>query len=423
MITMRKDRISSVGTEQLPSNSAVPLSPSLRSAMRILHITQSVSGGIASYLEEIAGFQIRQFGMGAVRFLIPAGSRHHVPSIAQTEIAEFNPCDRSARGLLALGLATQRELRNFAPTIVHLHSTFAGAVARPAVLLSRRKPRVVYCAHGWAFAMEVPLWKRKLFSLIERGLVPLTDTIINVSHSDYQLACSNGIRPEKMVCIRNGIAAAPPSGSRARIEIRQNSVNLIFVGRHDRQKGLDYLLDVLAAADVPGVHLHVVGAPVLERVNGVSAASTPSNVTFYGWQTRDAVSEMIACADALIMPSRWEGLSLVALEAMRLGKPVLASRLDALTEVVEHGRTGLHFDLDRPSELLNILRGLDRRTLVEMGKAAHHEFLRSFTSDRLNAELAALYRSLLEKESRSGSFPRASRKSRLQRWWPQRFWE
>jgi glycosyltransferase involved in cell wall biosynthesis len=382
--------------------------------MRILHIAQSVSGGIASYFEEVAAFQARHYGTAAVRFLIPAGNGHHLPSIDPAQIAEFSPCDRNAKGLLALGLATHREISSFAPTIVHIHSTFAGAVSRPAILLSGRNPQIVYCPHGWVFAMEIPQWKRKLFSLIEKCLVPLTDAIVNISHTDHKLALSTGIRADKMVTIRNGIAAHPPLGHAPRIEFQKNRINLIFVGRHDRQKGLDYLLDVFSRANVPGLHLHVVGAPVVESAVGLAAADTPSNVTFYGWQPRDEVSKMIACADALIMPSRWEGFGLVALEAMRLGKPVLASRRGALPEIIEDGKTGLLFDLERRSELADILSGVKKNTLVEMGVAARDEFQRTFTSERLNAELVSLYRSL-ENGSRQKTLWRTLRKSALPR--------
>jgi glycosyltransferase involved in cell wall biosynthesis len=223
-----------------------------------------------------------------------------------------------------------------------------------------------------------------------------------------------------MVIIRNGIAATPPASREIRIEFQQDKIHLIFVGRHDRQKGLDYLLEIFSSVNLPGVHLHVVGEPVLEGGSGVSKASLPSNITFYGWQSRDAISAMIAHADALIMPSRWEGFGLVALEAMRLGKPVIASRRGALAEIIEHGRTGLHFDLAQPSELRDILRSLSKQRLAEMGEAACKEFLSSFTSDRLNAELAALYRTLLETELSTERFRWVTRRGKFQGVWPHR---
>jgi glycosyltransferase involved in cell wall biosynthesis len=386
--------------------------------MRILHIAQTIAGGVASYFNEIASFQTRMYGADAVRFLIPDGNRHHVPSIERCNIAEFSPCDRSVRGLLALGWAAYREIESFEPTIVHLHSTFAGAIARPVTLLSKQTPRVVYCAHGWVFGMEFPSWKRRLFSLVERGLVPLTDSIINVSHSDHQLAVAYGICPRKMVTIRNGIAAVLQTSSKANPPFDPSHVNLIFVGRHDRQKGLDYLLEVFCSTELPGVRLHVVGAPVIGHGTRITEASLPDNIKFYGWQSRETVSAMIAGADALVMPSRWEGLSLVALEAMRLAKPILGSRCAGLAEVIEHGRTGLQFGLDRPSELREILNDLNKQRLAEMGKAAHGEFLRLFTADRLNAELAALYHSLLDNRISTGAFKPVAPKGRLQEVWP-----
>jgi glycosyltransferase involved in cell wall biosynthesis len=112
---------------------------------------------------------------------------------------------------------------------------------------------------------------------------------------------------------------------------------------------------------------------------------------------------MIQRCDALVMPSRWEGFGLVALEAMRLGKPVIASRRGALTEIIEHGATGLLFDLDRPGELIDVLRHLDKVALAAMGVNARQEFLRSFTSERMNAELVTLYRTLLETKAARGA--------------------
>lgn len=366
-------------------------------SMRILHVAQSISGGIASYFEEIAGYQNRLCGEGAVRFLIPQGGRHHLPSVASEQIVEFAPTQRSLRGLYALGRALHAELRKFDPDVLHLHSTFAGAIGRPVALLGGRRRRIIYCPHGWVFAMELPSWKRNLYALIERCLVPLTDSIINISHADHQLARMSGIRTSKMITIRNGIAALPPRVKELEPLKPRGDINLIFVGRHDRQKGLDVLLRVFAENRLAGINLHVVGAPVLSKRGGaVAIAELPANVTFHGWKCREEVSALIASADALIVPSRWEGFGLVAVEAMRMGKPVIASRRGGLAEVVQHGVTGLLFDVEDRDELVRVLRGLDRATLRELGSAGRKRFLEAFTADRLNGELMSLYFSLVE---------------------------
>jgi glycosyltransferase involved in cell wall biosynthesis len=369
--------------------------------MRVLHIAQSISGGIASYLEEIAAYQTSAFGENGVRFLLPAAQREHIPTIAAGQIAEFSPCERSCRGLLALAVASWREMRRFAPAIVHLHSTFAGAIARPMSALTQARTHVIYCPHGWSFGMETARSKQMLFALIERLLAPFSDAIVNISHWEHELACDNGIDPQRMVIIRNGIAPLP-ADDRSSPSFGEDRIHLIFVGRHDRQKGLDILLDAFAEAKSPNLHLHVVGAPV---VDSMAARPNSSYVTHYGWLGRRDVSDLIARADALVMPSRWEGFGLAALEAMRAGKPVLASRRGALTEIVEHGRTGLHFDPANRTELLGLLKGLDKDELRRMGAAARSRFLAHFTSERLNAELVALYQQVIDNKGVPSTTP------------------
>jgi glycosyltransferase involved in cell wall biosynthesis len=171
-------------------------------------------------------------------------------------------------------------------------------------------------------------------------------------------------------------------------------VNLVFVGRHDRQKGLDYLLEVFAEAGPPSAHLHVIGAPVLHRAGGATTRDIPGT-TFHGWLPRNVVSGIVAAADALVMPSRWEGCPFAALEAMRLAKPVIASRRSPFPEIIQDGQTGMLFDLEDRSQLLRILRDLEKGTLARMGRLAHEEFQRSFRADRMNSELEALYTSLV----------------------------
>ncbi len=371
--------------------------------MRVLHITQSIAGGPASYFEEIAEFQTSAFGPDGVRFLVPAGNRHHLPSLQSSQILEFAPCGRSLVGLLALAAAASAAVKQFDPAVVHLHSTYAGVVVRPTMMFATRSRKVVYCAHGWSFEMEVPTWKRNVFALIERMLVPMTDAIVNISHCENRAALMYGLPSGVMTTIRNGISAVPRPQTGALLQVQHSAsafdsakIHLVFLGRHDRQKGLDYLLDVFSTAAVRNVHLHVIGAPVLGAGSWLPKELDPGDVTVYGWLPRDTASAIISNADALIMPSRWEGFGLAAIEAMRLGKPVLASRRGALAEIVQDGVTGMLFDLEKPMQLIQILRDLDRRTLKRMGEAARVEFLRSFDAQRMNAELLALYRSLIK---------------------------
>jgi glycosyltransferase involved in cell wall biosynthesis len=88
---------------------------------------------------------------------------------------------------------------------------------------------------------------------------------------------------------------------------------------------------------------------------------------------------------------------------------VIASRRGALVEIVQHERTGLVFDPDRPAELVGILRRLDKAALAGMGENAREEFLRSFVADRMNAELLALYRAVASARNLAEGARRAGR--------------
>lgn len=165
-------------------------------------------------------------------------------------------------------------------------------------------------------------------------------------------------------------------------------LRVLFVGRVDRQKGVDILYS--AMAHLQGrAHAVVVGASVAGA--GRNACEALANVTHVGWRTRGEIEKLYASADVLVAPSRWEGMPLVALEAMRAGLPVVASRVGGLPEVIEEGRTGLVIDPESPRVLVEVLSSLDRPMLRRMGACARERFLQLFQVGRVVDELHDAY--------------------------------
>jgi glycosyltransferase involved in cell wall biosynthesis len=151
------------------------------------------------------------------------------------------------------------------------------------------------------------------------------------------------------------------------------------------------------------IHLHVVGEAVVSKDSKASFAQP--NVSYYGWLPRARVFDLIAGADAVVVPSRWEGFGLIAIEAMRMGKPVIASDRGALPEIVANGVTGHVVRIDDTAHIVETLRSLTRPQLDRMGRAARTRFLDHFTAARMNQELVALYDELLVK----APLPRAAK--------------
>jgi glycosyltransferase involved in cell wall biosynthesis len=162
----------------------------------------------------------------------------------------------------------------------------------------------------------------------------------------------------------------------------------LFVGRLSPEKGVDTLL---AAWSRLGRHvpLKVVGdGPGAREVAG--AAERRPEVTWLGHQPAAAVSELMGQASVLVFPSRWhETFGLVVIEAFAKGTPVIAARVGAMPEMVDHGRTGLLFragDADdlaaqvewafgHPAELSRMREEARREFEAEYGAERNYEML------------------------------------------------
>jgi glycosyltransferase involved in cell wall biosynthesis len=358
---------------------------------RILHFAETLVGGPASYLEEIASHQVETFGAENVRFLIPEDHRSHVPSIPDELLLTVPWSSRDPSSLMRIGVRAARVAARFQPDLIHLHSTFAGGLGRLPLLLRAKRPAVVYCAHGWAFLRDGSIIGRRAIAAAEWVLARATDRIVNISDAEARGARHWGMPEAKLVTIRNGINSdLPPSRP---TQLDGSRLNLLFVGRHDPQKGLDILLYAMARLVDEPIHLHVVGEAVVSK--GSKASFAQPNVSYYGWLPRSRVFDLIAGADAVVVPSRWEGFGLIAIEAMRMGKPVVASDRGALPEIVANGVTGHVVRIDDTAHIVETLRSLTRVQLERMGRAARARFLDHFTSARMNQELIALYDELL----------------------------
>jgi glycosyltransferase involved in cell wall biosynthesis len=365
-------------------------------SIRVLHITEILSGGTASYLEEVLPYQVGRLGGENVILLAPDQDAAHVPPLFAGKRELYRRTGRNLTSLARLWRAAQKCIAQHKPNIVHLHCSLAGGVVRLLLACRRQKPAVVYCAHAWAFSRTTGIVPKQFYATIERLLGFKTNMIVNVSDSDFNIAANIGLPREKMIVVRNGISIVAPRID-SPIVWDQNKINLLFVGRHDPQKGLDLLITAMNQVVGFPVHLHVLGSGILS--SGAKRNTDFPNITFYGWVPRDRVSAYIDAADAVIMPSRWEGLSLVAIEAMRMARPVIASSCDGFTGVIIDGETGILFPPDNSQAIAETLKSLDTARLRSMRPLALRHFEQNFTANRMNAQLLELYEDLVEIKS------------------------
>jgi glycogen(starch) synthase len=165
-------------------------------------------------------------------------------------------------------------------------------------------------------------------------------------------------------------------------------------------KGFDLALQALALLKerFPHARVIIVGdGPERSALQRQAAELRVDNcVEFVSWVAPDAVPEWINRATLVLMPSRGEGLPLVALEAAMMARPVVGMRVGGLAEVVLHQQTGLLVDSGDVTALANAIAFLldhpDRA--ARMGQAARHRAREVFSFERHVDAYEALYRRL-----------------------------
>lgn len=357
--------------------------------MRVIHFAETLIGGPATHLNQLLPFQVKTYE--SVSVFCP--ERHaHLIEAEGVHIIPFADTDRSPSGLLSLYRQWKTHLAAHQYDIIHLHSSFAGFVGR--ITRNARNTPIVYCARGWAFAMDVSNIKKNAYAFIERLLALRSDAIINISENEAELSRWAKIPQDKCHTIYNGIkdAAWEPLPEDRRAE------RLLFVGRYDKQKGIDHLLRAMTTLSSEGFSLRTIGGSII----GKSVIDKfPDDIIDLGWQDSTTVQTEMNAADAIIIPSRWEGFGFVAAEAMRAGRPVVASNVGGLSEIVIDGVTGVLCRPDSTEALIEGIRRLSNLNARELGIMGRQRFVTHFAAERMFKQIDDIYQQIFPHSLRS----------------------
>ena len=293
--------------------------------------------------------------------------------------------------------------------VVHTHTSKAALIGGIAARLAR-VPAIVNTAHNLGFLAFQQRSLRELFRLYDRTLFAVTaHRIVTVSERVRDGLLAGGIaRPHKVVAIHNGIdvsgfegdaRAADAAALRAELGLTPAHCLIAVVARLVWFKGIDVLVAALPAllSASPHCRVAIAGAgPLREtleaqaRTLGVSAA-----LIFLG--ERSDISAILAAADIFALPSVSEGLPISILEAMAAGKPVVASSVGGVPELVTDGETGCLVPPREPIALAKALMLLadDPALRQRMGAAGRACVAGTFTPARMVEKTEILYGDVL----------------------------
>jgi len=230
--------------------------------------------------------------------------------------------------------------------IIHAHGTRANS----NVMWSARSLNipVVYTVHGWSFHPDQNFIVRNLRVWGEKYLTSKSDINISVSASNKKSG-EDFLKKFESVIINNGIDQNKFSPEkelkniRKELGISSDAILVLFVARFTHQKQPLQLLAAFAKAlkQLPQLHLLMVGDGEL-KTEAVTLAGTLNinpNVTFTSF--RSDIPEILAAGDIFMLPSLWEGLPIGLLEAMAMGKAIIASDVDGTSELIIHNKNGI----------------------------------------------------------------------------------
>ncbi|MGH3827378.1 MAG: glycosyltransferase, partial [Pseudonocardiaceae bacterium] len=316
--------------------------------MRVLHVSQPVEGGVANVVTAMVRDQ-RERGYD-VHVACPPN-----PSLTE-RVRELGVALHVWPSARCPGLSVPAETRRLRrvveqsdPDVVVLHSSKAGLIGRLALQGTRC---TVYVPHAWSFeAVRGPLTGISTWWEVLAGR--WTDLVVCVSDDERRRGREVGVACA-MEVVPNGVDVEsrvphPAGPARGNLGL-PDQPTVVCVGRLTWQKGQNLLLQAWPAvvASVPGAWLVLVGdGPDRSALE----AAAPPGVLFTG--PRTDVDDFLAAADVVALPSRWEGSSLVLLEAMAAGRPIVASEVDGVRAAF--GDTGV---VVRPGDVSGMARAI-----------------------------------------------------------------
>lgn len=297
--------------------------------MRVLHVVECDDGGVLSLLRTYCD---SQSAAGYEVYLLAPHRR-----LRNVEWRQWHIDRRRPSSFVRAGRELRAAVRDCHPDVVHIHSFFAGLVGRTVLRAPSAGPALVYQPHSWAYDRAESRVARLVIDLIERVLAHRTDQLMVNCPDELQEGRQHGIAtPGSAVGIPIDTEAFCPADATSRSNLRSTLARrehmVLCVGRVVRQKGQDRLVSAWRHDSLPDSELVLVGGGEVEALRELASSEWGRSIRWVGHQ--DDVRPWLRAADVLVVPSRYEGQSVLVSEALACGLPVVACSVNGAYDAV-----------------------------------------------------------------------------------------
>lgn len=287
-----------------------------------------------------------------------------IPSL----IRKLSPIDE-----LKAIIGLRKVYNRYKPDIIHLHSSKAGILGR----LAFPGNKIVYTVHGFD---SIRLAFRK-FLPIERALQKRCSAIVGVSKYDENNLIAEGIT-HNVYTVYNGIFRPQALNENPFAKFKEFPKKVLCIARFSKQKNLSLFLEIAKLLpDYAFIWIGNQGSPDFDF---------PKNVFFLG--NIPSAGSYTEYADLFLLPSNYEGLPVVIIEALACGTPVIASNVGGITELL-NGENGyaLENDAHKMAEKIRDILQSPADVCKKMSEAATDTYLKRFTVDNMVAGYLNIY--------------------------------
>ena len=299
-------------------------------------------------------------------------------------------------------------VRSLNPEIVHTHSSKAGILGRWAAKLSAREVKLVHTVHGFAFSPFHGRFSNTVYKTLERLTAPITDLFLFVTDEDRKEAERLGLlKRSSWAIVRSivGVERFRQAASR-RKELREKMgiplstpvIGGLFPFKPQKDPLGFIEIANLVHQRLPQALFLVGGDGVLRREMErlIEELGLREWVRLLGWQER--AEEFLPLCDTLLLPSLWEGLPQVLVQAMACNTIPVASSVNGTKELLREGRNGLLFSpRDYREGASKVLQSLEDKTFREIFPEESKKTLEGFNPIEMVALQERLYQKLLER--------------------------
>jgi len=378
--------------------------------IRVLHIlTNEVRGGIEEGVLSLLRL-IDRTRFTPMLSCPPKLMEAYGPELKEADL-EVYPLPRLYRPYQLFAMARLvRILRATMPDIVHTHLFVTSLCVAPVAKLAGVRILIESCRirEGWRTNKSAAYWIDRLVNRFVSANITNSDALRR-----YLLEVKR-FPIDKVVVIRNGRDLSrvqsgritEEAALRREFQLRPEEMVIVAPGRLEVQKGQSYLLEALPEVlrQFPNLRVLIVGDGSLrdKLAAKITELSLQNHVELTGY--RKDVYDLFRLSDLIVLPSLFEGLPLVAIEAGALGKTILATTVDGTPEVVLHGETGWLVPPANSAELAGAMCKLlgDAQLRARLGEQARKYVTRQYSFDRVVVETQKLYTKLAVDGARAG---------------------